>query len=80
MVEWLFFMVPWGCMLFVIVVFPDRTHYFLHMKFSKNRTTKTLIRLPNAQAGLRLCCLQPPSPSEDRFSRTRPIWFMKMDI
>ena len=26
MVEWLFLMVPWGCLQFVIVVFPDRTH------------------------------------------------------
>ena len=29
MVEWLFLAVPWGCLRFVIVVFPDRTHYFL---------------------------------------------------
>ena len=26
MVEWLFLGVPWGCLLFVIVVFPDHTH------------------------------------------------------
>ena len=26
MVEWLFLGVPWGCLLFVIVVFPDQTH------------------------------------------------------
>ena len=30
MVEWLFFAVPWGCLRFVIVVFPDHTHYFRH--------------------------------------------------
>ena len=29
MVEWLFLAVPWGCLQFVIVVFPDHTHYFL---------------------------------------------------
>ena len=29
MVEWLFLAVPWGCLRFVIVVFPDHTHYFL---------------------------------------------------
>ena len=23
-------MVPWGCLQFVIVVFPDHTHYFLY--------------------------------------------------
>ena len=26
MVEWLFIAVPWGCLQFVIVVFPDHTH------------------------------------------------------
>ena len=26
MVEWLFLAVPWGCLRFVIVVFPDHTH------------------------------------------------------
>ena len=26
MVEWLYFAVPWGCLRFVIVVFPDHTH------------------------------------------------------
>ena len=26
MVEWLFLMVPWGCLKFVIVVFPDHIH------------------------------------------------------
>ena len=25
-VEWFFLAVPWGCLLFVIVVFPDHTH------------------------------------------------------
>ena len=29
MVEWLFLAVPWGFLRFVIVVFPDHTHYFL---------------------------------------------------
>ena len=29
MVDWLFLSVPWGCLRFVIVVFPDHTHYFL---------------------------------------------------
>ena len=27
-VVWLFFVVPWVCLRFVIVVFPDHTHYF----------------------------------------------------
>ena len=29
MVEWLFLTVPWDCLRFVIVVFPDHSHYFL---------------------------------------------------
>ena len=28
MVGWLFLAVPWVCLRFVIVVFPDHTHYF----------------------------------------------------
>ena len=28
MVEWFFLVVPWVCLRFVIVVFPDHTHYF----------------------------------------------------
>ena len=30
-VGWLFLAVPWGCLRFVIVVFPDHTHYFLQL-------------------------------------------------
>ena len=33
MVEWLFLAVPWGCLRFVIVVFPDHTH-LLFLKFA----------------------------------------------
>ena len=29
MVEWLFLSVPWGCLRFVIVVFPDHTHLLI---------------------------------------------------
>ena len=31
MVERLFLAVPWGCLRFVIVVFPDHTHFFCIM-------------------------------------------------
>ena len=36
-VVWLFLAVPWFCLQFVIVVFPDHTHllYLLYCKFSK---------------------------------------------
>ena len=32
MVVWLFLAVPWGCLRFVVVVFPYHTHYFNCMK------------------------------------------------
>ena len=34
MVEWLFLALPWGCVRFVIVVFPDHTH-LLFLQFTK---------------------------------------------
>ena len=33
MVERIFIAVPWGCLQFVIVVFPDQTHYFYLFDF-----------------------------------------------
>ena len=34
MLEWLFLALPWGCLRFLIVVFPDHTHllFFMHCK------------------------------------------------
>ena len=32
MVEWLFLAVQWGCLRFVIVVFPDHTHLLFSIK------------------------------------------------
>ena len=31
MVEWLFLALPWGCLRFAIVVFPDHTHLLFFM-------------------------------------------------
>ena len=33
MVEWLFLLVSWGCLRFVIVVFPDHTHLLFLIVF-----------------------------------------------
>ena len=33
-VVWLFLAVPWVCLQFVIVVFPDHTHYFCSLVLS----------------------------------------------
>ena len=41
MVERLFLAVPWCCLRFVIVVFPDHTHYFLIGIFWYNNNNKT---------------------------------------
>ena len=41
MVEWLFLAVPWGCLRFVIVIFPDHTHYSLGLNHSLNPSTFT---------------------------------------
>ena len=35
MVEWLFPAVPWGCLRFVIVVFPDHTHLLFLKGYGK---------------------------------------------
>ena len=35
MVEWLFIAVPWGCLRFEIVVFPDHTH-LLFLKITRS--------------------------------------------
>ena len=44
MVEWLFLGVPWGCLLFVIVVFPDHTH-LLNLYFDQTCCNKVFIRI-----------------------------------
>ena len=42
MVERHFLAVPWGCLQFVIVVFPDHTHllFFIHFGLCPNKTNK----------------------------------------
>ena len=35
MVTWIFLTVPWGCLRFVIVIFPEHTH-LLYLKSSMN--------------------------------------------
>ena len=44
MVEWLFLAVPWGCLRFVTVVFPDHTHLlFKSPKVSRKSLEKMYI-------------------------------------
>ena len=35
--EWLFLAMPWGCLRFVIVVFPDHTHLLFMLKINYNQ-------------------------------------------
>ena len=54
MVERLFLAVPWGCLRFVIVVFPDHTHllFSLSAVFSVNNGPgKSLVRLCEETSG-----------------------------
>ena len=54
MVKWLFFAVPWSCLRFVIVVFPDHTHlpfWVLCVLASSDaqtrlRAERSLVRVP----------------------------------
>ena len=41
MVEWLFLAVPWGCLRFVIVVFPDHTRLLL----PKHKTIISIVQI-----------------------------------
>ena len=43
MVERLFLAVPWGCLRFVIVVFPDHTHLLFLMSYDKYNLTFVLL-------------------------------------
>ena len=40
--EWLFLVVSWGCLWFVIVVFPDHTHLLFYAVYCKIRDGMTL--------------------------------------
>ena len=42
--EWLFIVVPWGCLQFVIVIFPDHTHLLFLEKCEVYSTQKAKFR------------------------------------
>ena len=44
MVERLFLAVPWGCLQFVIVVFPDHTHLLFLVVFMKRKSEKLILK------------------------------------
>ena len=50
MVEWLFLAAPWGCLRFVIVVFPDHTHLlFLNTLVLKVKSQLSLAKYHQMQ-------------------------------
>ena len=62
MVERLFLAVPWGCLRFVIVVFPDHTHLLFFM------ISKIVFLLNNQKIMKTFCLLSPLSTSAVRSS------------
>ena len=54
--EQLFLAVPWGCLLFVIVVFPDHTHLlFFCMEF---KSLKTFVRRSTNDYSCEVWCMK----------------------
>ena len=53
-VEWLFLAVPWGCLRFVIVVFPDDTHYFRTNRIFKMADPWTVFQTINLRRALKM--------------------------
>ena len=52
-VEWLFLAVPWGCLQFMIVVFPDHTHLlFWNVDFPCYTAVHSLVVFPLLVDGL----------------------------
>ena len=70
MVEWLFLAVPWGCLWFVIVVFPDQTHYSRYDTFQKanNKGDDQTVRMSRL-----VCACVIRKPRKTGFLASRPI-------
>ena len=73
MVEWLFLTVPWGCLPFVIVVFPDHTNllFLRYDTFHKanNKDADQSARMPRL-----VCAFVVRKPPKTVFVATRPIY------
>ena len=50
MVEWLFLVVPWGCLRCVIVVFPDHIHLPFFKVFTYIQSTNNVLTYANVRA------------------------------
>ena len=69
MVEWLFLAVPWGCLRFVIVVFPVHTHLLFF------RTSKGLQPVLLGQLPLGVIFPKAIAESELKFTLSAVIWY-----
>ena len=69
MVERLFLAVPWGCLQFVIMVFPDHIHLLFLLR-AKFQFSSLKVPVPE-QAGLKLTLSETPKTG---FLTTRPIY------
>ena len=50
MVEWLFLAVPWACLRFSIVVFPDHTHLLFYLLAPFYSVTLNILDLRNVSS------------------------------
>ena len=53
MVEWLFLVVPWGCLRFVMVVFHDHTHLLFLLCLAQGQNAVTSVNLEPATPRLK---------------------------
>ena len=56
MVERLFLAVPWSCLQFVIVVFPDHTHLIFFIVFSRSCVFYCFLLIPYGAMGWSVVC------------------------
>ena len=61
MVEWLFLAVPWGCLRFVIVIFPDHTHLIFFMTDYRLMQVKVLQNALREHSAILSTCIKLPS-------------------
>ena len=49
MIGWLFLLVPWGCLWFVIVVFPDHSHLLSSITLQETRNIHDSMNIPKIE-------------------------------
>ena len=67
MVEWLFLAVPWGCLQFVIVVFPDHTRLLFFKPRENGETNIVTVNHIYSEIGTLFLCVCPYNYEDGRF-------------